>query len=362
MPVWTARCRNQDPGCVSMGAIQRGTSWATIPKTLNRARTVHAPCAHRARTVRQRPLCMAYHTSSYVCMYGISHIIICMYIIRIISYVVSYSMSCYIFVEGIIAKRFLPALEYQCKYPPPPHVQPPPLSIPPPRGGNRHYLVPKKTCRRHISQDCATVTPGCLRLCPPPSFCPIAPLRPLKMFPQGTVVRYVRSTGEPVLATVQGPSPRGEQYRTITYKRGAAEVVHDRASLKRLTAVQTTSPPPRPAETPVQPAEVLPPKGVRQLQSTLHAFFQPRVQLPEDPEGTDAIPLAGNSPPRLVLGVCCPTWRQTSRKGLACCSEIFPSASIPVADGQHVQLFKTMWDRKRKFYTVPVQNKGHAQE
>ena len=39
-----------------MGAIQRGTSWATIPKTLNRARTVHAPCAHRARTVRQRPL------------------------------------------------------------------------------------------------------------------------------------------------------------------------------------------------------------------------------------------------------------------------------------------------------------------
>ena len=37
------------------------------------------------------------------------------------------------------------------------------------------------------------------------------------------------------------------------------------------------------------------------------------------------------------------------------------SASIPVADGEHVQLFKTLWDRKRKFYTVPVQNKGHAQ-
>ena len=50
MPVWTARCKNQDPGCVSMGAIQRGTSWATIPKTLNRAHTVHAPCAHRATT------------------------------------------------------------------------------------------------------------------------------------------------------------------------------------------------------------------------------------------------------------------------------------------------------------------------
>ena len=37
------------------------------------------------------------------------------------------------------------------------------------------------------------------------------------------------------------------------------------------------------------------------------------------------------------------------------------SASIPVADGEHMQLFKTLWDLKRKFYTVPVQNKGHAQ-
>ena len=31
------------------------------------------------------------------------------------------------------------------------------------------------------------------------------------------------------------------------------------------------------------------------------------------------------------------------------------SSSIPVADGQHVLLFKTMWDQKKKFYTVPVQ-------
>ena len=36
------------------------------------------------------------------------------------------------------------------------------------------------------------------------------------------------------------------------------------------------------------------------------------------------------------------------------------SSSIPVADGQHVQLFKTMWDRKKKFYTVPVQQWGYA--
>ena len=121
--------------------------------------------------------------------------------------------------------------------------------------------------------------PRCQSLCPPPSFGPIALLRPLKMFPQGAVVCYVR-TKEPVLAVVQGPSPHGEQYRTITYKHGATEVEHDRAAVKRLTAVLATSPPPRPTETPVQPAEELPPKGVRQLQSTLHAFFQPRVLLP----------------------------------------------------------------------------------
>jgi hypothetical protein len=57
-----------------------------------------------------------------------------------------------------------------------------------------------------------------------------------KIFPEGTIARYVHVTKEPVLADVQGPSPHGDQYRTITYKRGAAEVVHDRASLKRLTA------------------------------------------------------------------------------------------------------------------------------
>ena len=31
------------------------------------------------------------------------------------------------------------------------------------------------------------------------------------------------------------------------------------------------------------------------------------------------------------------------------------SLSIPVADGEHVQQFKTLRDRKSKFYTVPVQ-------
>ena len=90
------------------------------------------------------------------------------------------------------------------------------------------------------------------------------------MFPEGTIVRYVRSTKEPVLAVVQGPSPHGDRYRTIVYKCGATEVVHDRASLKRLTAVRATSPPSRPAETPVPPAEVLPRKS---LHGTIRSLY-----------------------------------------------------------------------------------------
>ena len=42
----------------------------------------------------------------------------------------------------------------------------------------------------------------------------------------------------------------------------------------------------------MHPAELLPPKGVWQLQSTLHAFSQPCVLLPENIEDT-AVPLAG---------------------------------------------------------------------
>ena len=40
MPARAAGCRNWDPGCGSMGAVQRGRSWVNIPKALNHARTV----------------------------------------------------------------------------------------------------------------------------------------------------------------------------------------------------------------------------------------------------------------------------------------------------------------------------------
>ena len=93
-------------------------------------------------------------------------------------------------------------------------------------------------------------------------------------------MRYVRSTKEHGLAVVQGPSPHGDQYRTIVYKCGATEVVYYCASIKRLTAVWATPPPP--AEARVQPAEVQLPKSVWQLPSTLHAFSQPCVLPPNN--------------------------------------------------------------------------------
>ena len=40
MPSRAASCRNWDPGCGSVGAVQRGRSWVNIAKTLNRARTM----------------------------------------------------------------------------------------------------------------------------------------------------------------------------------------------------------------------------------------------------------------------------------------------------------------------------------
>ena len=144
------------------------------------------------------------------------------------------------------------------------------------------YCIELRNCKTSLSERmCTSIV---LTHCPPQ-----------KMFPQGAVVRDVRSTKEPVLAVVHGPSPHGDQYRTIVCKRGATEVVYGRAAIIRLTVVRATSPPPRPTEASVQAAEVLPSKGVGWLQSTLHA----------------AMPAAA-------------------------------SLSIPVADGERVQLFDTM--------------------
>ena len=63
------------------------------------------------------------------------------------------------------------------------------------------------------------------------------------MFPPGTNVMFIRSTGEPVLAQVIGHSEHGDAYRRITYDRDGKTVLHDRASVRRLSLPHAPSPP-----------------------------------------------------------------------------------------------------------------------
>ena len=63
------------------------------------------------------------------------------------------------------------------------------------------------------------------------------------MFPPGTSVMFIRSTGEPVLAQVVGHSEHGEAYRRITYDRDGKTVLLDRASVWRLSLPRAPSPP-----------------------------------------------------------------------------------------------------------------------
>ena len=63
------------------------------------------------------------------------------------------------------------------------------------------------------------------------------------MFPPGTNVMFIRSTGEPFLARVVGYSEHGDAYRRITYDRDGKTVLHDRASVWRLSLPRAPSPP-----------------------------------------------------------------------------------------------------------------------
>ena len=66
------------------------------------------------------------------------------------------------------------------------------------------------------------------------------------MFPPGTSVMFIHSTGEPVLAQVVGHSEHGDAYRRITYDRDGKTVLHNRAPVRRLSLPRAPSPP-RPA-------------------------------------------------------------------------------------------------------------------
>ena len=58
------------------------------------------------------------------------------------------------------------------------------------------------------------------------------------MFPLGTNVMFIRSMGEPVLAKVVGHSEHGDAYCRITFDRDGKTVLHDRASVRRLSNVR----------------------------------------------------------------------------------------------------------------------------
>ena len=57
-------------------------------------------------------------------------------------------------------------------------------------------------------------------------------------FPPGTNVIFIRSTEEPVLVQVVGHSEHGDAYRRIIYDRDGKTVLHDRASVRRLSVLQ----------------------------------------------------------------------------------------------------------------------------
>ena len=109
------------------------------------------------------------------------------------------------------------------------------------------------------------------------------------MFPPGTSVMFIRSTGEPVLAQVVGHSEHGDAYRRITYYRDGKTVLHDRASVRRLSVPRAPSPP-RPAQseasssTRAEQRALVHRRPKRSLQSTLHAFLKPQDPPQEEDE------------------------------------------------------------------------------
>ena len=60
------------------------------------------------------------------------------------------------------------------------------------------------------------------------------------MFHCGTNVMFIRSTGEPILAQVGGHSEHGDAYRCITFDDDGKTVLHDRASVRRLSKCACT--------------------------------------------------------------------------------------------------------------------------
>ena len=139
-----------------------------------------------------------------------------------------------------------------CIYPPPSPCRSPPLVVPHPlsfpRGGGGQSLGQPKIFR--CGSLCCCVgdcVVGHCHLYPLHSWQDILltfaemELDRTTMFPLGTNVMFIHSTGEPgepVLAQVVGHSEHGDAYRRITFDLDGKTVLHDCASVWRLSNVR----------------------------------------------------------------------------------------------------------------------------
>ena len=284
-------------------------------------------------------------------------------------------------------------------YPHPPRVIPHPLSFP---GGGGEPSLGQPKIFRCVSLCCCV--DGCVvghyHLHPLHSWQDILltfaemELDSTTMFPPRTSVMFIRSTGEPVLAQVVGHSEHGDAYRRISYDRDGKTVLHDRASVRRLS-LPRAPPPPRPAQSDsgsvisstdddssggaldapdnarhanggaesdvssLTSAEELPDapttdddsdlnsdtevvwvKSARGVWGMGHSFGNKLYFTRDIPEGKWV--------PKNLLAPAKPPTKKAKPPPKSA------AQSIPVESGEHVQEFKVKWSRTKKFYTEPV--------
>ena len=114
--------------------------------------------------------------------------------------------------------------------PPPPPCRSPPLVVPLGGGGGASLGQLKIFCCGSLCCCVGDCVVGHCHLYPLHSWQDILltfaemELDSTTMFPPGTSVMFIRSTGEPVLAQVVGHSEHGDAYRRITYDRDGKTV------------------------------------------------------------------------------------------------------------------------------------------
>ena len=159
------------------------------------------------------------------------------------------------------------------------------------------------------------------------------------MFPPGTNVMFIRSTGEPVLAQVVGYSEHGDAYRRITYDHDGKTVLHDHASVRRLSVPHAPSPL-RLAQCEASYTEVVWVKSAHGVSGMRHSFGN-KLYFTRDIPG-------GKWVPKNLLALTKPPTKKAKPPPKSA------TQSIPLESGEHVQEFKVKWSTSKKFYTEPV--------